>query len=225
MPRIKQGKASRGSQKWLQILVNEKPRIINARIRQVLDLSKSEHIIWKSPLTDDDYAECRDDRFLDEFNINLTRVPLEKFWPKRGPVWDGLAEAGKSKILVEAKAHIGELLSGPTGAGAKSRVKIKKSLQETKSYLGSKSKADWSSSFYQYTNRLAHLYLLRHLNKIAAHLVFIYFINDKEMDGPEKQGEWEGVIKLLRAYLGIGRHRLSKYVYDIFIDINELHIP
>ncbi len=222
MPRIEQAKASRGSQKWLQMLVNEKTEVINAQIEQALELSKSDTIFWKSPLAEDDYSEYSDNRFLSELNINLTRVPLEKFWPKRGPVWDGLAEVDKTKILVEAKAHIGELLSGPTGAGAKSRVMIKKSLQETKGYLGSKSKADWSRIFYQYTNRLAHLYLLRKLNGIDAHLVSIYFINDPDMKGPKSQAAWEGAIKLLQAYLGIGRHKLSKFVHDIFIDVNNL---
>lgn len=222
MPRIKQAKASRGSQKWLQILVNERPEIVNTQIRRILGLPESETIIWHSPLADDDYAEYSDIHFLDKLNISLRNVPLDKFWPKRGPVWDGLAEAGKSKILVEAKAHIGELLSGPTGAGAKSRVKIRESLQETKSYLGSKSKTDWSSIYYQYTNRLAHLYLLRKLNGIDAHLVFIYFINDPDMKGPKSQAAWEGAIKLLQAYLGIGRHKLSKFVHDIFIDVNNL---
>ncbi len=35
-----------------------------------------------------------------------------------------------------------------------------------------------TKGFYQYINRLAHLYLLRVLNKIPAYLVFVYFVND-----------------------------------------------
>ena len=99
---------------------------------------------------------------------------------------------------------------------------FKKSLKETKRYLGSKSKHDWTNTLYQYTNRLAHLYLLRHLNKIDTHLVFLYFINDQDMKSPGSKEEWEGAIKLLHSHLGVGRHKLSRYVHDIFVDVNEI---
>jgi len=88
--------------------------------------------------------------------------------------------------------------------------------------LNSTSEHDWASTFYQYTNRLAHLYLLRGLNEIPAYLIFVYFVNDKEMNGPQSIDEWFGAIKLLHSFLGIGRHTLSKYIANIFIDIGEI---
>ena len=124
--------------------------------------------------------------------------------------------------MVEAKSHISEVLSPKTGAGVKSLRKIKKSLNETKVFLRSNSEHDWSSIFYQYTNRLAHLYLLRALNEVLAYLVFVYFVNDKEMNGLRSIDEWNGAISLLTSYLGIGRHRLKQYIADIFIDIGEI---
>jgi hypothetical protein len=100
------------------------------------------------------------------------------------------------------------------------------SLDATKRFLGSHSGADWTTCFYQYTNRLAHLYLLRELNGLPAYLLFLYFINDTEMNGPHSQSEWEGAIKLLEAFLGIRQqHGLSKYVFHVFLDVAELESP
>ena len=83
-------------------------------------------------------------------------------------------------------------------------------------------KLNWSGKFYQYTNRLAHLYFLREKCKKEAYLIFIYFIGDVSVSGPETKQEWEGAIKVLHSYLGISHHKLSKYMIDIFIDIKSL---
>jgi len=90
--------------------------------------------------------------------------------------------------------------------------------------LHSTTEHDWTSTFYQYTNRLAHLYLLRALNEVPAYLVFVYFVNDKEMNGPQSIDEWHGALSPLTSYLGIGSHRLKKYIADIFIDVGMLSI-
>ena len=223
MPLIQQGPGVKGSQKWIQKLVNEKPDLFNSLIRTQLDLPDTDKITWHSPIAEDGYAEYQDQAFLDLLDIILTKVSLSDFWPSRGPVWDGLGKSETGKVfLVEAKSHISEVLSPKTGAGMKSLRKIKKSLDETKSFLNSNSEHNWTSTFYQYTNRLAHLYLLRALNKVPAYLVFVYFVNDKEMNGPQSIDEWSGAIKLLYSFLGIGRHKLSKYIADIFIDIADI---
>lgn len=222
MSRIIQSKAKKGSQKWLQLLINDKPEIINQGIYKKLGIDKSVEIKWLSPLKNNEYAEYSDNAFLKLLQVDGLTIPLEDFWPKHGPVWDGLAIAGNSKILVEAKAHISEIVSKGSGAGNESLRKINDSLNETKRYLGVKSKSDWSGAFYQYANRLAHLYYLRILNNIDAHLVFVYFINDMDMNGPTSRIEWEGAINLLHSFLGASHHKLSSYVHDIFIDINGL---
>jgi len=223
MPRIQQGPGVKGSQKWMQKLVNEKPDLLNSPIKTQLNLPNDEEIHWQSPLAEDGYAEYQDQAFLDLLGIKLPKVPLSDFWPSRGPVWDGLgrSETGKA-FLVEAKSHISEVLSPKTGAGITSLRKIKKSLNDTKVFLHSNSEHDWSSIFYQYTNRLAHLYLLRAFNEVPAYLVFVYFVNDKDMNGPKSMDEWNGALSLLTSYLGIGRHKLSKYIADIFIDVRLL---
>ena len=223
MARIQQGPGVKGSQKWIQKLVNEKPNLVNSLIRTQINLPDTDKITWLSPLAEDGYAEYQDQAFLDFLGNKLPKVSLSDFWPSRGPVWDGLGKSKTGKLfLVEAKSHISEVLSPKTGAGQKSLKKIKASLDDTKIFLNSNSEHDWTSTFYQYTNRLAHLYLLRALNEVPAYLVFVYFVNDKDMNGPKSIDEWNGALLLLTSYLGIGRHRLKQYIADIFIDIGEI---
>ncbi|MEM2129282.1 MAG: hypothetical protein QXZ70_01655 [Candidatus Bathyarchaeia archaeon] len=222
MTRFTQKLARRGSQKWIQKLVNEKSHILESKIHKALNLSSEEDIHWLSPLQDDNYAEYRDDAFLNRLNIKLDTVSLADFWPKGGPQWDALGKSSKGKLfLVEAKSHIGELISDLRAKNKASISRINASLEDTKLHLNARKGADWTKNFYQYTNRLAHLHLLRKNNK-DAYLVFIYFRNDKEMKGPSTVSEWQGAIKLLKACLGIGKHKLSNYIIELFIDVNQI---
>jgi len=223
MSRYSQTTGTKGSLKWTQKLINDKPHLLNSEITNVFNLKDPEEIEWVSPLRDDEYAEYRDGAFLKQLCITLRKTPLKEFWPRWGPQWDALGRTSSGKvILVEAKAHVEELLSQPARATGKSLRKIRSALAKTKRYVNSKSEADWSSYFYQYTNRLAHLYLLRVLNNIPAFLVFVYFLNDEAMQGPSTEAEWRAAIKLTHKYLGIKRNRLSRYMGDIFVDVNEL---
>jgi len=121
MPRISQVTAIKGSQKWIQKLVNEKSDLLSSLIKTQLNLSDTDKITWLSPLAEDGYAEYQDHAFLDLLDITLTKVPLSDFWPLRGPVWDGLGKSKTGRVfLVEAKSHISEVLSPGTGAGVKS---------------------------------------------------------------------------------------------------------
>lgn len=184
----------------------------------------AESIHWRSALKDEDYAEYSDQEFVDRLDVRLEQVPLNAFWPRNGPHWDALANTDRGDvILVEAKAHIPELVSAPTAAGESSLPKILNSLSVTKQLIGSHSQADWSTCFYQYTDRLAHLYLLRKRNKLPAYLLFVYFLNDKEMGGPTTKLEWEAAITLLKEFLGIRkRHSLSAHVVRAFVDVGVL---
>jgi hypothetical protein len=221
MARFPQQKAEKGSQRWLQILVNEKPEILNSLICSSLSFVENEFIEWRSPLKSDGYAEYRDQAFLDRLGITLEKAPLQQFWPKGGPQWDALARSSSGKLfLVEAKSHIPELISSLRATDKKSIKRIKQSLKETKKYLNSTARADWSQGFYQYTNRLGHLFLLREKNNLPAYLIDIYFLSDVEMNGPSTSNEWKGAIELLNSYLGIRKHELLKYTSNLFININ-----
>ena len=222
-----QSAAQRGSQRWLQIAVNRCPEIINSAIVNELGLCSSEKIEWLSPLESDGFAEYRDDQFLEHLGVNLDKRPLKDFWPNSGPRWDGLARTSSGRLLLlEAKANIPEFDSDPTKATSRDSLeKIKAALVETKKFLRVKSETDWSQCFYQYTNRLAHLYLLREWNKLNACLVFVYFVNDWTVcnRGPVSQEGWETAIALAQKHLGIPRSRwISENVKDVFINVSDM---
>ena len=80
----------------------------------------------------------------------------------------------------EAKANIPEIVSPVTGAGPTSRALIESSISETKAFLGVDPSIPWTGKLYQYTNRLAHLYLLRELNRVEG----------RSFCGEEGVGSW-----------------------------------
>ena len=230
--------ANRGSRRWLQVLVNCRPGLLDDAISQRLAEPPGD-IGWRSPLVDDHYAEYRDQSFLDRLAGSLLLPPpgkpqcaLADFWPRFGPQWDGLAVTDKGQILlVEAKAHIAEMVTAPSQArGESARQKIQDSLRAVKSFVNSKSPADWSTSFYQYANRLAHLYWLRELNGHDAYLVNLFLVNDRDMNGPESVAEWQAAIRLQEVFLGVRQSSyaldpwVGAYVLDVFIDVNDIPV-
>lgn len=214
----------RGSLKWIRVAVNEHTALLNARVCDSLGLSRDTAIEWRSPRADDEYAEYRDDDFLRKLSVDLDLFPLPRFWPPRGPQWDALATVGPDGLLiVEAKANVPEIVSPGTSAKGKRLQHIERSLNATKRYLGVPADIPWSGKLYQYANRLAHLYLLRKLNKKRAYLAFVYFTGANDVNGPKSKDEWQAAIAVAKGVLGLPkRHRLSRYVGDVYIDVSEL---
>ena len=174
MPGVPQGAAKKGSQKWLQILINDRPELLDQLVAEHLQIPVDEDIQWLSPLKKDNYAEYRNQSFLRLLDAKLDRCPLEDFWPRGGPQWDALGRSRTGRLfLVEAKSHIQELLSTLKARDAASQRKIQESLAKTREFLNASNEVDWTRGFYQYCNRLSHLYLLRHLNGLPAYLILI----------------------------------------------------
>ena len=222
MSRIIQPKGIKGSLKWIQHVVNDCPDVLNKPINNFIDTDKGQSMKWLSPKADDDYSEYRDQAFLDLLGNKLPKTKLKDFWPKQGPQWDALGRIeDKAYFLVEAKAHVSEIISSSQAKSPDSISLINKSLDETKNYLKLKSDLDLTKGFYQYLNRLAHLYFLRTLSDVPAYLVFVYFVND-HTHIPATKDEWNGALQLMHAILGTHRHALSKYVIEVFIDAAEL---
>lgn len=222
MPHLVQKPSYKGSQRWLQELVNRRADLLDAALLPRLGLSSNDVINWLSPLEADGLSEYRDGAFLELLSIHLEKRSLGSFWPPGGPVWDGLGVTSRGDvILIEAKAHISELASS-CQANQRSLESIRDSLAEAAKFYGASPTADWSQTYYQYANRLAHLYLLRQLNGIPAWLVFIYFVNDFEMNGPESVGEWLSAIEDVHTHLGVKREQVEPYVVDIFFDVTVL---
>jgi hypothetical protein len=180
-------------------------------------------IEWLSPLRRDRFQEFRDEDVLTRCRIEL-RGKLADFWPRGGPMWDGLARCGDDVILLEAKAHIPELVSPRSRATEPARGRIRKSMEEAQKALSPKSLGyvDWTGTFYQYANRVAHLHYLREQNRVNAHLVNVYFLNAFDVGGPTDEREWHGANKIVKSYLGLGRTRMSKYMHDVFVDAQPL---
>ena len=111
VPQLKE--KPRGSQKWIQDLINACPELINNRIRERVRHLSGREICWVSPLKDDKFAEYRDRAFLERIGLDELSEELQKFWPKNGPQWDALGRTSDEKavILVEAKANVPELVS------------------------------------------------------------------------------------------------------------------
>ena len=192
-----------------------------------MGLGQDESIEWLSPLESEDFIEYRDHAFLERLGLSPQRRNLSDFWPGRGPVWDGLARTSTGRsLLIEAKANVPEFDSSPTGASGRSLTKIEEALDETRSFLGVRSATDWTSCFYQYANRLAHLYFLRELNGIDAALVFVYFTGDATVPGrnPVSRDGWEAAIALATNHLGVRMNSpwIRENVVDVFIDVEDL---
>ena len=233
--------ANRGARRWLQILVNCRRDMLNGAISQRLPKSPGA-FDWRSPLASDHYAEYRDQSFIDRLaGSPCFRQPaqpqrdLADFWPRFGPQWDGLAVTDRGQIiLVEAKTHIPEMVTAPLQArGESARQQVQESLRMVKSFVESKAQADWLTSFYQYANRLAHLYWLRELNGHDAWLVNLFFLNDAEMNGPKSVDEWRAATRLQEVFLGVRQGPqtgyalnpwVGAYVLDVFIDVNDISV-
>ena len=233
--------ANRGSRRWLQVLVNCRPEMLSDSIAQHLH-ELPDDIDWRSPLWEDHYAEYRDRSFLDRLAGSMYyRAPaqpqqdLAVFWPRFGPQWDALAVTDKGQVLlVEAKAHIPEMVTAPTQARGESALQqISDSLGRVKSFVNSKAPVDWSTSFYQYANRLAHLYWMREVNGHDAYLVNLFFLNDKEMNGPSSVSEWQAAIRLQEVFLGVRQASQTGYAIDpwvgafsldVFVDVSEIPV-
>ena len=223
--RAVQPQGTRGSLKWIQALVNKRAGLLNRLVRERCGLEPDEAIEWVSPLADDEYAEYRDASFLRRLGVELRHRPLREFWPRFGPQWDALGRTDQGAVfLVEAKANIPELVSPASGAKSPTSISlIDDSMKEVQRFLRVDTSIRWTGKLYQYVNRIAHLYLLRELNRIPAYLLFIYFVGDKEVDGPQTAEEWKAATEVAERVLGLpARHRLSDYVVDLFIHVDEL---
>jgi hypothetical protein len=218
------GAAERGSQKWLQVAINQKQELLLGALQRSGAIGHKASVVWHSPLKDDGYREYRDVASLGKAELAHLKKPLDSFWPSRGPVWDaiGITSEG-SPIFLEAKAHIPEAASPSTKASSpRSVALIKKSLSEARRWYSRRREGDWGGVFYQYANRLAHQYFLRGINGIPSSLIFLYFLNADDMRGPKSEEEWHGAIRLIHAVLGVPEDLTSRGVFDAFLDVRPL---
>ena len=79
------GIAGRGSQKWIQNLVNRASDQLDRAIAGSLTVPLKQPIEWLSPLQITGYAEYRDIAFLECLGLSQHAAALREFWPPSGP--------------------------------------------------------------------------------------------------------------------------------------------
>jgi hypothetical protein len=166
-------------------------------------------------------------------NDPTLKAAWRSFWPPAGSAqhWDAVGWAGsqddRQPILVEAKAHLGELRSQCRAAGD-SRTEIEKALEGTALACGATYNCSWLGPHYQYANRLAVVhFLLQH--GYTPHLVLLYFIGDlgnASRVAPQSRDEW---LKGLRGLPGLcqqkrdlglsSTHPLAGHVHELFLHV------
>ena len=155
------------------------------------------------------------------------------FWPQTGNAqnWDAVGKINfgdhEEWLLIEAKAHLGEVVSHCGAKSEKSIAKIRLACKKSMNvFCDRPMDVDyWLSPYYQFANRLAVLYfLMRECEPaIPANLLFIYFTGDQRKDGdcPKAEGEWQPVIKAVEEKLGIDTSgELYQRVEHLFISVN-----
>jgi hypothetical protein len=204
--RIPQSSDGRGSLKWIRRLAAHDPEKGLEAIEPCDSLPDAK-FRWLSPIGTDDFAEYRDGAFLDRIGHLELAPALAKFWPSRGPQWDGLGRFDDGTVvLVEAKANIPELKSRCAATARRTRLKIEPAFAGTARALGSLVTSAWTNDFYQFANRLAHLHFLR-ANRIQARQLFIYFVGDADVGAPFSSRVVNSSIQCL-AFGSLLRQRL-----------------
>jgi hypothetical protein len=156
------------------------------------------------------------------------RIEWGRIWPHRGtPIhWDAV---GRVKIgshwewlLVEAKAHLGEVLSSCGAEEDGGRPLIRKTLDRVKSALGVDEDRDWLDGYYQYCNRIA---MLHHLvtHDALAQLLWIYFTGDRGYGSrvcPKDELGWREALVNRTEAIGLPeRHALSARMHKLFLPV------
>ncbi|MCP3029845.1 hypothetical protein LF817_00670 [Halobacillus sp. A1] len=191
-------------------------------------IEKDKEIQWHSPLKDCGYKEYRNEFLNCDDNWTHYMDKMDKYWPKIGPSWDGIAtvegkDGRRGLLLVEAKAHVREMNSQLRASDDKSIELILRTIQETKSFFGSEAPIDtWVKHYYQLANRFAYLYLMNEKFNIPTWLVLVNFVNDVSHK-PTTIDEWLNHYKKVFTELDIkpSSSRMLSHLITVFPEGKE----
>jgi hypothetical protein len=208
------------------------------QLRQYLELhpnSFNEAISVKTGATSLAWVPCpaldgprapREWKGIDFIQSPETKAAWSRFWPQSGnpPNWDALGQADVNGtptwLLVEAKAHVGELKSDCKAVEAGGLGRIRETFDAVKQSLGVAADRDWLRGYYQLCNRLAVLSFLQGQG-VPARLVLIYFCGDRRSDGavcPKDEREWAGALDVQDRHVGLPEDSpLSRRVHNVFL--------
>lgn len=231
---------AKGSKRHICWYVNEAPEYLNAALFSAsasLAGAAAANPEWVSPLVRDNYEECWNERFLERLGLLGDHLKsFSDFWPfkpwvnrkvnPRGtPHWDALARvplASEGVVMVEVKAHRGELVkpNDRSKADPKSLKKIKESFAEVRDYFGvAEAAAPWESHYYQFCNRLAHLYWMNERAKVPTWLVWVLIVDDPAwpkdaMSAPK----WHEAFQMIKTEVGLpAQHPLAERISVVYL--------
>jgi len=157
------------------------------------------------------------------------KVAWGAFWPQRGnvPNWDAVAcitvDGRDEWLLVEAKAHLGEMRSSCMAKPEGGRAQIVDALDATKQALKVPPDRDWLNGYYQYCNRVVALHFLIARN-ISARLLFLYFTGDQSNSPqricPKKEAGWSQALRAQDNHVGFpAGHLLADRIHTMFLPV------
>lgn len=168
---------------------------------------------------------------LDFIDDAAVKAEWAAFWPQHAgvPNWDAVArvEAGPRRewLLIEAKAHLGEIRSD-CGAKTAGLETITRALARTRERLAVPADRDWLKGHYQFCNRIAVAEFLEE-HGIGARLLFVYFTGDQigGADCPCDEAGWQPALDGQDAHVGIpSDHPARQRVQKLFLPaITNLH--
>ncbi len=201
--------------------------------KRIKSLLKTDNITW----LDFNFSTCEiPDKELvgieflkNELNYKKLLKTWKTEWPQTGRQmnWDlvGYTKQNNKKIwiLVEAKAHLGEIEQDCNATSVDSIEKIKNALLKTAKNYGIKvtENKPWTKKYYQFANRIYILDLLKR-NGFNSKLINIYFVGDmisKSRKSPQNENQWAIKIKEMKDYLGVDTTELD--IYELFLDIDK----
>lgn len=176
-------------------------------------------------------VEWRGVGFLEE-EMPSVAAAYRDFWPQIGhqPSWDAAGvratDDGPEWLLVEAKAHLGELrhaCAAKTSAQGGSRELVAERLDEVKAALNVRNDNTWLEPYYQYANRVATLWFL-HEQGVAARLMHICFTGDEHFaDAARSPAEWHSALAEMDAWMGRPfDHPIEHRIHSLVVTLSEL---
>lgn len=197
-------------------------------------LSWLDHEEYRDPKTG--VLKLREQQGLEFLGADAVRTEWERLWPQSGAAhtWDAVGRAGTGPgtawVLVEAKAHVGELASACAATDSDSVKGIRLVLDTARQRLGVDGSRDWLTGYYQYANRLALLDFLVD-RRIEAHLVFIYFTGDRMDLGragrqcPTSEDGWKRALAEQDAHIGLPRSSgVGGRVHRLFLPAHHANV-
>lgn len=193
---------------------------------------------WISPLVTENYEECWNERFLERLDLlNDHLESFREFWPfkpwvdgkvnPRGtPHWDALARVplmadDSGVVMVEAKAHRGELVkpNDRSKADAPSLGKIRTSFAAVRDFYEVDDAAPaWESRYYQFCNRLAHLWWMNVVARVETWLVWLLVVDDPVWRDRMTAPQWHEALQKIKREIGLpSQHRLEDKVVVVYL--------